>query len=220
MSKTRPAGQVILASTSPRRSRILALLGIPFQVIDPGIVETPVPGKRPADEAAYWALRKAEAVAAGFPDAVVIGGDTLIDLDGEKIGKPRDAPEASDTLKRLSGRTHLVVSGVAGAWPEGFRTTSVETVTVRMRPFSEEEIQNYILTGEPMDKAGAYSIQGGGARFIEGIEGDYLATVGLPLRAVAGILREAGLELPVDPEDIYRERNFLNWRDFDPSEPL
>lgn len=218
--RTVPAARLILASTSPRRIQILSLLGIPFKAIDPEIDEVIDPKSPSDEEAGRWALEKAAALKNRFPESIIIGGDTLIDLDGLKIGKPRDASEAMEILKKLRGRRHKVVSGVGALWPGGNTRKAVETVTIKMRPATDDELREYITTEEPLDKAGAYSIQGRGGKLIEAIEGDFLATVGFPLRTVSGILREAGLSLPVDVEAIYRERTFLNWKDFEPVSKL
>ena len=203
---------IILASTSPRRRDILALLGVPFEVRAPDFTETTRKELTPQAEALELALGKARSIAAGRPDALVVGGDTLIALGEEKIGKPEDADDAAAILRRLSGRTHRVLTGVAvinGA--TGAEFTHVECVEVRVRRCTGAEIADYVARGESMDKAGAYSIQGEGHRLIEGIRGDYLAAVGLPLRPVAGYLGDVGVEVPVDVERLYRERSLWTW---------
>ena len=152
-------------------------------------------------------------MAARFPEAVLIGSDTLICLDGATIGKPRGLNDARGILRRLRGRTHEVVTAVTLL--RGERTVeAVETAQVRMREFSDQELEAYLATGDSLDKAGAYSVQGLGRSLIEGSDGDYLAVVGLPLRAVAEGLRQFGVEAPVDLDRLYRDRNFLNWRTF------
>ena len=207
--------RLILASSSPRRKEILAMLGIPFEIVSPGLDEVFQPNRSPADEAVYWSLEKSRAVHRLHPDAFVIGSDTVIDLEGRTVGKPVDSEDAIRILTLLAGRTHAVVTAVAAIFPDGTERTALERIPVRMRPASREALVRYAATGEPMDKAGAYSIQGEGGKLIDSIDGDYLAVVGLPLRAVAGFLLEAGIRLPVDVEAIYREKSVMNWRSYD-----
>ena len=208
--------RLILASGSPRRKQILALLGIPFETIPSGLAENPDPGRTASEEALHLACAKARAVAAVNPDAVVIGCDTLIDLQGLKVGKPADPQEALTFLKKLSGQEHSVVTALAVVSPGGKTETFIETSRVRMKKSAPEVLENYAASPEPLDKAGAYSIQGEGGRLIGGIQGDFLSVVGLPLRALARILRIEGIDLPVEVESIYREKAFENWRRFDP----
>ena len=204
---------IVLASTSPRRYQILSLLDLPFLMVSPEGSEVSSEGRPPGQEALFQARRKAASVAARFPEAVLIGSDTLICLDGATIGKPGDLNDARGILRRLRGRTHEVVTAVALL--RGERTVeAVETAQVRMREFSDQELEAYLATGDSLDKAGAYSVQGLGRSLIEGVDGDYLAVVGLPLRAVAGGLGQFGIEVPADLDRLYRERNFLNWRTF------
>lgn len=204
---------LVLASTSPRRYQILALLNLPFLMVSPDGPEVVAEGRAPAEEALFQARRKAASVAAQFPGAVLIGSDTLISLSGAKIGKPGNVPDARDILGRLRGRTHDVVTAVAVMG--GGRTVEiVETARVRMREFSDQELEAYLATGDSLDKAGAYSVQGPGQSLIAGLDGDYLAVMGLSLRAVSAGLRELGCPVPVDVERLYRERNVLNWRTF------
>jgi len=207
--------RLILASSSPRRKEILSLLGLPFDVISPGIEEVFQPGRSPTAEASYWAVEKARMVCRHYPDAAVIGSDTVIDLEGRTIGKPVDPDDAVRILTLLAGRTHSVVTVVALILPTGDKRVAVETVKVRMHPVSKEAIVRYVATGEPLDKAGAYSLQGEGRQMIASIEGDYLAAVGLPLRAVVGLLRESGFRLSEDVESIYRTRSIMNWRSYE-----
>lgn len=207
--------RLILASSSPRRRQILALLGLPFEVVSPGIEEIFRPDRSPADEAVYWAVEKARAVHRLYPDAIVIGSDTVIDLNGQSIGKPADPDDAVRILSLLAGRTHTVVTAGAVTGPGGKESVAVEKTTVRMRPASMEDLIRYAATGEPLDKAGAYSLQGEGRNLIDSIEGDYLSAVGLPLRAAAGLLREAGLRPAADVEAIYHRREIMNWRNYE-----
>ncbi len=204
---------IVLASTSPLRYQILSLLNLPFLMVSPNGSEVIAEGRAPAEEALFQARRKAASVAAQFPEAVLIGSDTLISLDGAQIGKPKDVDDAGDILWRLRGRAHEVVTAVAMV--QGKRTFEiVETARIRMREFSDQEREAYLATGDSLDKAGAYSVQGLGRSLIVGLDGDYPAVVGLPLRAVSTGLRELGCPVTVDVDRIYRERNFLNWRTF------
>lgn len=204
--------RIILASTSPRRRDILALLGLPFEVRDPDFLETTRNDRTPEAEVLELAAGKARSVASGEPGALVVGGDTLVCLDGEKIGKPRDPDHAAAILRRLSGRTHEVLTGIALIHAAtGREFTHLERTRVSMRRSTEADIQGYLALGESMDKAGAYSIQGQGHRLIERFGGDYLGAVGLPLRPIARYLRSLG-EAPADVERLYRERSLWNWR--------
>ncbi len=207
--------RIILASTSPRRRDILALLGVPFEVCAPDFVETTRAHLTPEAEALELATGKARAVARTEHAALVIGGDTLIALDGEKIGKPESTEHAAAILRRFSGRHHRIVTALAlvdGA--TGRDTTHIECVDVRMHPFTDADIDAYLARGESMDKAGAYSIQGDGHRLIERIDGDYLAAVGMPLRPIAQYLRNAGAEIALDMERLYAERSLWTWSRF------
>ncbi|MBI3609749.1 MAG: septum formation protein Maf [Nitrospirae bacterium] len=206
--------RLILASTSPRRKEILSLLGLPFELVSPGLEEIFRPGRFPADEAVYWAIEKTRAVNRLYLDAIVIGSDTVIDLDGKSIGKPVDQDDAVRILSLLVGRTHTVVTAVAAVVRGGKESIAVEKTKVRMLPASREILVQYAATGEPLDKAGAYLLQGEGRKLIESLKGDYLSAVGLPLRALAGLLREAGIRTKVDVELIYRQRNIMNWRSY------
>jgi septum formation protein len=183
--------RLILASTSPRRREILASLGVPFEVIAPQFEEQ-VSARRPIrEEVLAFALGKARSVALNHPDSIVIGSDTMIGLGGEKIGKPLDRDDARRILALLSGRTHEIHTAVAiidGAGGPGLMT--VEAVLVTMRALSSGEIARYLDTGESLDKAGAYSIQGEGRNLIATMEGDYLAAVGLPIRPIADYVKD------------------------------
>jgi septum formation protein len=206
--------RVILASTSPRRREILAFLGLPFEVIAPRFEE--VVGNRSIEaEVLDFAVEKARSVAAEHPQDLVIGSDTMISLEGEKFGKPPDIEGARRMLRAFSGKIHRIHTSVAildGAGGPGLRT--VEEVRVAMRAFDDEEISRYLAVGESLDKAGAYSIQGEGRHLIEVIQGDYLAVVGMPLKPIALYLRERGVDFPLDVEQFYAEKSFLNWRNF------
>ena len=207
--------RLILASSSPRRKEILSLLGLPFEVVSPDIREIFRPGRLPVDEARHWAVEKARAVHRRYPDAVVVGSDTVIDLDGRTIGKPVDHNDAVQILTLLAGRTHTVVTAVALVFADGRERFAVERTGVRMRKVSKEALLRYIATGESMDKAGAYSLQGGGRELIESIEGDFLSAVGLPLRAAARLLSEAGIKSSEDVESVYLRRSAMNWQSYE-----
>jgi septum formation protein len=183
--------RLILASASPRRADILASLGIPFTVRPADIPEDPLPGETAEAAAARLAADKAARVAASQPESWVLAADTLVFLDGTILGKPREDAEAADMLRRLSGREHRVVTALhlkRGAAPG---TGLAEVSRVRFAPMDEAEIRWYVATGEPRDKAGAYGVQGLGARFIEEIHGSFTNVMGLPARAVYRLLRDA-----------------------------
>jgi len=207
---------LVLASASPRRYKILSLLNLPFLMVAPNITEAGSESWSAEQEALRLAHRKAASLVACFPGAVVVGSDTLISLDGKKIGKPSDEADARNILKELRGRIHEVVTAVAllqAGRNEVFE--AVETARVRMREFSEADLEAYLATGDSLDKAGAYSVQGAGRDLIAGLEGDYLAVVGLPLGAVAAGLKQMGIAVSVDVDRLYSERAFLNWRTFE-----
>lgn len=184
--------RVILASQSPRRRDLLSLIGVPHEVRPADLDERMEPGESPTEHAERLARAKAQAIALAEPDAVVIGSDTIVVLDGEVLGKPGDAGEAARTLRRLSGRTHTVHTAVAVA-RDGRIESGVESVEVTFRPLSDEAIATYVATGEPMDKAGAYGIQGYGAVIVERIHGDYFAVMGLALGRLVGLLARVGV---------------------------
>ena len=172
--------------------------------------------RSPIEEAAYQARQKAASIAAGFPEAIVIGSDTLIALNERKVGKPLDADDARATLERLRGRAHDVITAVCLLHTASGKSFEwFETVRVCMRHYSDPEILSYIATGEAWDKAGSYSLQEKGRALLASLKGDYLAAVGLPLRAVAEGLQKIGMTLAVDIDEIYHRRNFLNWRTFE-----
>jgi len=184
--------RVILASQSPRRRELLALVGIPHEVRPADLDERMEPGESPTEHAERLARAKAQAIALLEPDAVVIGSDTIVVLDGEVLGKPADVAEAVRTLQRLSGRTHTVHTAVAVA-RDGRLESGVESVEVTFRPLTDDQIERYVATGEPMDKAGAYGIQGYGAVIVERIHGDYFAVMGLALGRLVGLLARVGV---------------------------
>jgi len=184
--------RIILASQSPRRRELLTLVGIPHEVRPADLDESLLPGEEPVPHAERLARSKAEAIAAREPGAVVIGADTIVVLDGEILGKPSTRHEAHVTLRKLSGRTHTVHTAVAVA-RNGRTVSGVESVEVTFRPLTDEQIDAYIATGEPMDKAGAYGIQGFGAVIVERVHGDYFAVMGLALGRLVGLLEEVGI---------------------------
>ncbi len=187
---------VVLASQSPRRRQLLSLIGIAHDVRPANIDESYFAGEEPRAHALRLARGKAEAIAA--PDAVTIGSDTIVILDGELLGKPADADEAATTLRRLSGRTHTVITAVAVHWRDRL-VADAEEVTVTFRSLSDAEIADYIATGEPRDKAGAYGIQGYGATIVDRVDGDYFAVMGLPLNRLTRLLESLGLEYRFGP---------------------
>ncbi|MCC6241492.1 MAG: septum formation inhibitor Maf [Gemmatimonadaceae bacterium] len=193
-----PAVRVILASQSPRRRELLTLVGIPHDVQPADIDETVWPGEAPVPHCHRLAATKAQGVAAAVPDALVIGSDTIVVIDNEILGKPANAEDAVAMLTRLSGRTHVVHTAVAVVFA-GMAQTAVESVTVRFRTLSSAQIRAYVATGEPMDKAGAYGIQGFGATIVERVDGDYFAVMGLPLGALIGLVRSVGCDYAFGP---------------------
>lgn len=192
---------LILASASPRRQELLRIAGIPFSVQPAAIDETPVAGESPRTCAERLARQKTLAVSQRRPHDYVLGADTIVVVDEKILGKPRDSEDAFRMLRLLSGRQHLVITGIcviapgSGALPPVRRheiETSSETTLVTMCDLSEKEIREYVNTGEPMDKAGAYAIQGIASRWIPRIEGDYSNVVGLPVARVYARLKEMG----------------------------
>lgn len=186
--------KVILASASPRRADLLTQLGLSFRTSPVDIDETPIPGEAAADYVGRLSRDKARA---GFrreeeANALVLGSDTTVVLDGRILGKPADREEARMMLLALSGRTHQVMTGVALASHSG-TDVRVSTTDVTFRTLDEREVDAYCDTGEPMDKAGAYGIQGRGGAFVTSITGSYSAVVGLPLDVTAALLTRAGL---------------------------
>jgi septum formation protein len=211
--------RLILASTSPRRREILALLGLPFEVIDPEFDEITSEHLSIEDEVVDFAAGKARSVARKNPGSIVIGSDTMIHLNGHKIGKPNDIDDARRILRSLAGRTHQICTGVVILNRNEHDTEAtglqvVETVIVEMRQYTEEEIDRYLSLNESLDKAGAYSIQGEGRKLIASIGGDYLAAVGMPLRPIANYLERRGVLFDLDVDKLYAEKLVLNWHSF------
>lgn len=180
---------LLLASASPRRVTLLQQAGAVFTVADPG-PDRAWPGRaEPRHGVRALALDKAKRVAARRPESLVIGADTVVVLRGQRLGKPRDAEEARSMLRRLHGRRHEVWTGIAVVRGEEQRTAAEFTV-VHMARFSDADLEDYVNSGEPLDKAGAYGIQGLAGQFIRRIEGDYTTVVGLPLARLRALLAE------------------------------
>jgi septum formation protein len=184
--------RVILASSSPRRHELLQLICIPHQVRPGEVDETHNVGEKPPEYAERLAQSKAQAVAKTDSDAIVIGADTIVVANGEIMGKPRDRDDAARMLSILQGRSHTVITAVAVAC-DGRTESDVEHVEVTFRTLDSDEIAAYIETGEPMDKAGAYGIQGYGATIVRRIDGDYFAVMGLSLVLLVELLEKVGV---------------------------
>lgn len=183
---------LILASASPRRQELLREAGISFEVSPAHIHEERQPGESPLHYALRLAREKAEAVAAKNPGRYVLGADTIVIVEDEVLEKPADPADAARMLRRLSGRGHQVITAVSLVTPKRHKDTHACTTQVFFRELEEEEIQQYIATKEPMDKAGAYAIQGGAARWVSRMEGEYSNVVGLPVSLVTEMLRANG----------------------------
>ncbi len=185
---------LILASASPRRRELLRRLGIPFNVDAPETDETTGLGAREA--VMELSRRKALASAEAHPGCVILAADTLVALDNVPFGKPSDEAEAFRMLRQLSGREHHVYTGVCCVSAEGVIHAGLDASTVRFAPMSDGEIRAYIATGEPMDKAGAYALQGGAAAWIEEVSGSPSGIIGLPLLLTRKLLAACGLRMP------------------------
>jgi septum formation protein len=184
---------IVLASGSPRRREILARLGLRFEVDPPRREEDlPSPAEDPAAYAGRISAAKAAEVAERRPGALVLAADTVVVLEGDVLGKPADAAEARAMLARLAGREHAVHTAVTVVAPDGSRATGSELTRVRFRGLQSEEIDAYVATGEPLDKAGAYGIQEYGATFVEGVSGCYFNVMGLPVVRLLALLDEVG----------------------------
>jgi septum formation protein len=190
--------ELILASSSPRRQELLREIGIPFQVHAANINEDQFAGEPPIKYALRLAEEKAQAVAAQYPQSYVLGADTIVVVDGEVLGKPKNPEDATRMLRLLSGHDHEVTTAVSlispGTVAQGtLAETRASTTKVYFRQIAEAEIQQYVAGGEPMDKAGAYAIQGGASRWTDRIEGEFSNVVGLPLSLVTEMLKITGL---------------------------
>ena len=189
---------LVLASASPRRRELIERLGLAFEVLPADVDESPVRGEAPADMALRLAEAKALAIAHVRPTAVVIGSDTIVVIDGRVLGKPADEEDAVRMLLHLRGREHRVETGIAVVAPpaDGAKAARVASstvgVAVRFRSFDEDFARAYVRTREPLDKAGAYGIQGFGSALVERIDGDYFAVMGLPVARMLEHLEELG----------------------------
>ena len=202
-----PVPPIVLASQSPRRAQLMELIGLKFEVVPADLDESYREDERPPEHVRRLAAEKAAAVAASRPDALVVGSDTVVVIEGEVLGKPRDEVQALEMLMRLQGRENEVHTGIAVAAPAttGERerererglpgdlvVSGVESVRVRFRELDQGTAREYVETGEPMDKAGAYGIQGFGATLVESIEGDYFAVMGLPIGLMVRLFGDLG----------------------------
>ncbi len=185
----------ILASSSPRRRELLAMIGLDFEVIPSHVPEVHQPGEVPEEYVARLSRDKANAIASEHPDRWVIAADTTVFYGEELLEKPVDAPDAERMLAIIAGRTHVVYTGVTLVnAARGWRDTRITESEVRMLPMSDSDIAWYVRTGEPLDKAGAYAVQGVGSMFIESVHGNYTNVVGLPLATLFQMLRKAGVD--------------------------
>jgi septum formation protein len=186
---TNDDSKIVLASQSPRRVELLKEISAQFEVAPSSIEEVLDPGLRPEENAQNLARAKAESIASNFPDCWVIGADTLVTLDHEIFGKPEDEEDAKRILKKLSGREHLVVTGICVVGPK--KTLDKAVVSkVKIKPLTDQEIEDYISTGEPMDKAGAYAIQGEGNFMVRSFSGSKNNIIGLPLDELKILLKK------------------------------
>jgi nucleoside triphosphate pyrophosphatase len=185
--------RVVLASGSPRRRELLNLIGISPEVRPANIDESMRPRETPRRHAERLAREKASAIATRDPNLITIGADTIVVINRKVLGKPADAAEAAAMLRKLSGREHTVITAVAVSRGKKVRS-AVEEVRVKFRRLRDDEIDEYIATGEPMDKAGAYGIQGYGATIVECLDGDYFSVMGLPLARLVRLLRDVGVK--------------------------
>jgi septum formation protein len=184
--------RLVLASSSPRRAELLRAAGFTFEVQPQEVDERLLPGEEPAEHVVRLAREKASRAGRARPDAVVLGADTVVVVDGFVLGKPGDDRDAAAMLRRLSGRTHSVLTGIAICADSSLSEATARTEVQFVR-LGDEEIAWYVSTGEPRDKAGAYAIQGLASRFVERIDGSYSNVVGLPVALVARMLKAWGL---------------------------
>ncbi len=195
------SNKLILASRSPRRSELLRSLGLEFEVSPSKVDEITDPEQSPEQNATNIARDKARWVARQNPGSYVLGADTMVVLDQEIIGQPVDEEDACRILSKLVGKRHRVITGVVLITPETEEYETAVVSRVILKSVSENEIQSYIATGEPLDKAGAYAIQGEGAFLVESWEGSYSNIVGLPLKALTDLFQQAGFPVPKKNED-------------------
>lgn len=190
--------RIILASQSPRRKDLLSKMGVKFEVIPSSFDERLDDSREPTDVAIELGLGKAEEIAAQYPDAIVIGSDTIVCLDGKQLAKPEDIDEAKSMLTMLAGKDNQVItSAVVVCRSKDIRLTAADVSTVRFKPYNEQLIDQYVATGDPLDKAGAYGIQSGAATLILGIDGDYDTIVGLPTRLLQKLLSKVDIDSKV-----------------------
>ena len=207
--------KILLASTSPRRRELLRLLGLTFHIVPPTCEEMLSPHLPPIEQTRQLARDKARSVSNQHPQDLVVGSDTVIEIEGRLLGKPVNMQEAETMLRYLRGRCHQVHTGVAVIHQATHVSIDfVETAQVWIKPFNEKTLKSYLATEESLGKAGAYSIQGKGAQLIEKIEGDYPTIVGLPLWRTAKVLEQHGVVLPTPVEEVYRLKPYANWKDF------
>ncbi len=192
--------KLILASASPRRQQLLGQLGVPFTVVTADIDERPHPAEAPLPYVRRMAYTKAQHIAQRYPEAFVLGADTIVTLDTDILGKPRNPTHARHMLQRLSGRVHSVVTGLALLQHSTQRTLD-DTVSTRVhfRVLTPDDLDTYLATDEPFDKAGAYAIQGGGEAFVTSVDGCYTNVVGLPVQRTALLLQAVGFTVPSSP---------------------
>jgi septum formation protein len=193
MREVVPPALLVLASASPRRSELLRAAGIRFDVVPADVDERQLEGEDADGYVRRLATEKASRVAITHPGRPILGADTTVVVDGELLGKPRDTAEAVSMLGRLSGRSHQVLTGVCLIDAGGGSETALATTTVEFRPLTPAEIDGYVASGEPMDKAGAYAIQGEAGRFVTRIHGPYDNVVGLPVALIQAMCERRGI---------------------------
>jgi septum formation protein len=195
-----PPRVLILASASPRRSELLRLAGLTFTTRPVGLDETPLPGEDPAALAARLARAKVVALPAPGGLALILGADTVVTVAGKVLGKPVDEAEARSMLRLLAGRTHEVITAIAArATPEETIALDRSTSRVRFAPMTDDEIDWYAASGEGLDKAGGYALQGRGSLFVAAVEGSYTNVIGLPMERILPLLRGFGFRPALPP---------------------
>lgn len=199
--------KIILASASPRRKELMKTLGLDFEIIVSDAEESWPDHPKPEDLAMTHAREKTVDIAGNSENKIIIGADTIVVLDDERLGKPADKDDAFRMLSSLQGKSHRVITGLCIIDTEtGKHIENFSSSKINMRPVSKEEIMEYINTGEPMDKAGAYAIQGGAGKFITSIEGSYTNIIGFPLELLAGMLAEFGIEVTLPGPEVMEFR--------------
>jgi len=196
--------KLILASRSPRRLELLQSLGLVFEVSPSKVEEITDPGQSPEQNAVKIARDKARWVARKNPGSYVLGADTMVVLDREIIGQPADEEDAFRILSKLAGKQHRVITGVVLITPEAKEYETAVVSTVSIKTVAENALRSYIATGEPLDKAGAYAIQGQGSFLVESWEGSWSNIVGLPLEALTGLFQKAGFPVPKKDKNILK----------------